>query len=422
MADSSHAHNDFSSYSHSVHSDVLLDPRSGAPPFQDDPDQQHALLSLLSSKLLVEHGGHGVHGLFLALDEEKQGRLQKSQIQETLANHLMLPLTEAHMDCLMHTFDLDHEDGIDYAAFGSGLQAWAAGNGGVAGARSTSLEDSKRSPSKAAAGMASQASKQAVLEQAYAQVIKDAHAEAVTAAAAAGTEGVVSHVLRKLAAVALEKLGGLRKAFSHFDADSDRRLSREDLGHTMEHHLGLVLEPSELEGLFQALDFEQQGAVAYHEFVRVLTQYAEDTKGGTKHEAPWSPPPTATKVKEEEVGAEGNETAGFNETMAATVTTTTTATEASALLPEDQDVLRQASEVLQERGLHAHSLLKHLLPECEGKVDAAGLQAVFQKLGLPLSDAQAARLLVKADVMGTGKIVPWELVRLVSAVPTTTTE
>jgi Ca2+-binding EF-hand superfamily protein len=408
MADSSQSHRNFSSYSHSVHSDVLLDPRAGAPPFEDDPDQQHALLSLLSTKLLVEHGGHGVHGLFLALDEEKQGRLKKGQFQQALANHLSLPLTETHIDWLMEMFDMNHEDGIDYTAFGTMLQAWAGGN---AGARSTFLGDPKHSPSEAAAGKASEASNQAVLEQ----VIKSAHAEAVAAAAAGG----VSHVLRKLAAVALEKLGGLRKAFGHFDADGDRRLSRQDLGNTLEHHLGLVLEPAELEGLFQALDYEKQGAVAYHEFVRVLTAYAEDTEGGTK---PWSPLPTSRTVKEEEVGVEGNETVGFDATMAATTTTTTVAAKASPLLPEDHDVLRQAQEVLTERGLHAYSLLKQLLPECEGKVDTAGLQAIFHKLGLPLSDAQAARLLVKADVMCTGKIVPWELVRLFSAAPTSTTE
>lgn len=416
MTDSSH--HDFSSYSHSVHSDVLLDPRAGAPPFKDDPDQQHALLSLLSTKLLVEHGGHGVHGLFLALDEEKEGRLQKSHFQEALANHLSLPLTEAHMDWLMGKFNLDHEDGIDYTAFGTMLQAWAGGN---AGAQSTSLEEPKHIPSAAAAGKASDASKQTVLEQAYIHVIKSAHAEAVAAAAAGDTGGVVSHVLRKLAAVALEKLGGLRKAFGHFDADGDRRLSREDLGHTLEHHLNLILEPAELEGLFQALDYEKHGAVAYHEFVRILTAYAEDTEGG-KREALWSPPSISRTVKKEEVGVEGNETVGFDNAMAATAMTTTTVPIEEQLLPEDQNVLRQAQEVLTERGLHAHHLLKQLLPECEGKVDAAGLQAVFRKLGLTLSDAQAARLLVKADVMNTGKIVPWELVRLFSAAPTTITE
>ena len=57
-------------------------------------------------------------------------------------------------------------------------------------------------------------------------------------------------------------------------------------------------------------------------------------------------------------------------------------------------VLRQASEALHERGLHAHALIKTLLPEnTTGKVDAAGLQEVFARLDLPLTDARAARFM-----------------------------
>ena len=82
---------------------------------------------------------------------------------------------------------------------------------------------------------------------------------------------------------------------------------------------------------------------------------------------------------------------------------------------EDMKILQDAADVIHERGLHAHGLLKQLLPDCEGKVDTAGIQKVFEKLGLPVSEERAKRFLAKADLLGQGWIVSWEFVRLISS-------
>ena len=83
---------------------------------------------------------------------------------------------------------------------------------------------------------------------------------------------------------------------------------------------------------------------------------------------------------------------------------------------EDMKLLQDATDVIHERGLHAHGLLKQLLPDCEGgKVDAAGIEKVFEKLGLPISEERAKRFLAKADLLGQGWIVSWEFVRLISS-------
>ncbi len=387
----------YTSYAHSVHTDVLLSPTSTNGP---DPAQQHALLSLLHTKLGVEHGGHGVHGLFLRLDEGRTGRLDKATFHQALSDVMGVPLSEAQLGWLMARFDTDHDAGIDYQEFAELVKAAVTGVAGGA----TGLTWKPAEPvAAAAAAAASLPSAKATPEQtAYAQALQKAHDELV---ATAGDEpSLTAQVLRKLATVALGKLGGLKKAFAHMDGDGDHRLSRQDLGHTLEHHLGLQLAADELEALFAALDFEGRGAVMYHAFVRVLSSYAEDTEGGSKAGTPWSPGRSAVE--------EGNEKAGFGDDSTTTTTTTTTTTQEAM---EDKAVLLQAQEVLHARGLHAHKLLTQLLPECEGKVDTGGLQVLFGKLGLPISDECAARLLHKADLMATGKLVSWELVRLLSS-------
>lgn len=77
-------------------------------------------------------------------------------------------------------------------------------------------------------------------------------------------------------------------------------------------------------------------------------------------------------------------------------------------------ILTQAAEYLHEHGLHAHGLIKQLLPESGGKLDVQGLQKLFAKLDLPISTARALRYMQKGDVMKTGHLVSWELVRLLS--------
>lgn len=144
-----------------------------------------------------------------------------------------------------------------------------------------------------------------------------------TTHAATAEEGLVPSTLRKLAQVAYEKLGGLKRAFLHMDSDGDREISKDDLHHTLEHHLGLELSEEELDNLFKALDFDDRGTIHYYEFIRVLSSYAEDVlqEGTYREDVPWSPKgakaPAAASTKAaaapSPVMAEGDETVGFTE-------------------------------------------------------------------------------------------------------------
>lgn len=142
-----------------------------------------------------------------------------------------------------------------------------------------------------------------------------------------------------------------------------------------------------------------------------MAKYAEATEGGA---APhnWSPAAAlaATPAKKPEAEGkpevevvEGDETAGLG-------------FEDAAVRAADDAVLRAVAEALHEKGIHAHSLVKTLLPDCVGgKVDAGGLRALFGKLGVEVDEARARRFVARADLMGSGAIVSWELVRLISS-------
>lgn len=143
-----------------------------------------------------------------------------------------------------------------------------------------------------------------------------------------------------------------------------------------------------------------------------MAKYAEATEGGA---APhnWSPAaalaatpakkPEAVEGKLKVEVVEGDETAGLG-------------FEDAAVRAADDAVLRAAAEALHEKGIHAHSLVKTLLPDCVGgKVDVGSLRALFGKLGVEVDEARARRFVARADLMGSGAIVSWELVRLISS-------
>ncbi len=242
-----------------------------------------------------------------------------------------------------------------------------------------------------------------------------------TAAAAAPTEqtAVVQAMLLKLAQLAYTKLGGLKKGFAHADGDGDHLISRADLALCLEHHLGLVLPSAEFDCLFSALDFDGTGSVHYYEWIRVLSHFADVTQAGAMPHN-WSPaaataallapvPASASTPAAVPVAAgtmeavvEGDETAGLGVM--------------DTVRQDDDKVLCQAAEAVRERGLHAHELIAQLLPDSGGKADAGGLQVLFAKLGVTgVDDARAQRLLARADLMGSGAIVSWELVRLLAS-------
>lgn len=453
-------------YSHSIHTDVLLPNPSHPNHIKDSTQQQAALLSLLYDKICVERRTSN-HELFLQFDEDGDGRISAAEFRDAL-DKIGVPVSDAQLGWLMTKFDGDNNgEAIDFKEFLDMLTAWRTGpsssttgaKAAVVDASSTGLtwkhEEGEASPGSSKKAMQAREARQQVVLQHYASLLKKKHE---MKAVALGEEPIlavadqpekegeatmlINQVLHKLAEVAFMKLGGLKKAFAHFDIDNDHLISLEDLGHTLDHHLGgLELSSTELQALFQALDFDKRGAVHYYEFVKVLTKYAEDTEGGRKREGRWSlsalPPPSFASSSSLPSSSSLVDLAAGAETMIregakagvmvvpsdpSPITTKkqnkTTAPEEEEKEEEDREILKDAADVIHERGLHAHGLLKQLLPECEGKVDAAGIQKVFEKLGLPISQECAKRFLVKADLLGQGWIVSWEFVRLISSAAT----
>lgn len=166
------------------------------------------------------------------------------------------------------------------------------------------------------------------------------------------------------------------------------------------------------------------GTIHYFEWIRVLSKYAEETEAGAKPHN-WSlgaalfgtsasaePKEEQEEKQEAVVGIKGenNEAAGPGYGEEGTVRA------------EDDAALRRASVALRERGLHAHKLIKRLLPEAGGRISAGGLVKLFAVLGVVIDDARAQRLVARADLMGQGTIVSWELVRLISGAAAPTQE
>lgn len=175
---------------------------------------------------------------------------------------------------------------------------------------------------------------------------------------------------------------------------------------------GLAVRPAvSLLAPFSSISHRETGTgtVRYFEWIRVLSKYAEETEAGAKPHN-WPPAVAAlgvtpvSKKGEEEGVAVVVEGDNDNETAA------------------DDAALRRASMALRERGLHAHGLIKQLQPESDGRLDARGLVSLFAKLGVPIDEAMAQRFVTRADLMGTGKVVSWELVRLISAAAPTQEE
>lgn len=135
----------------------------------------------------------------------------------------------------------------------------------------------------------------------YESILKAAHEEQ-------GHEKGVPEILRKMAEIALEREGSLRKAFAHWDRyvllvslsvynivktrvyaemicvsppysdghrDGDKKLGREDLGATLQR-LDIDLTPAELTELMKTLDVDGNGEILYWEFVRVLSDYVNN--------------------------------------------------------------------------------------------------------------------------------------------------
>ena len=103
-----------------------------AGPATQDPQQQHKLLSLLYDKIAIEHRKTN-SGLFLALDEDRSGRLTRTQFKEGLAA-MGAALSDAQVAWLLRTFDANKDDEIDYGEFVRMITQWRAGSGGVAAA------------------------------------------------------------------------------------------------------------------------------------------------------------------------------------------------------------------------------------------------------------------------------------------------
>ena len=102
----------------------------------------------------------------------------------------------------------------------------------------------------------------------YESILKAAHEEH------AHEEGVPA-IIRRLAELAIEREGSLKKAFAHWDRDGDKKLGREDLGATLQR-LEIDLTPDELTELMKTLDVDGNGEVLYWEFVRILGEYANN--------------------------------------------------------------------------------------------------------------------------------------------------
>jgi len=85
----------------------------------------------------------------------------------------------------------------------------------------------------------------------------------------------------------------------------------------------------------------------------------------------------------------------------------------------DNDVLRLIATHINEKRLSTHTLIRKFTPECQdGKLDRAGLDHLFRKLGFQLSVDRLDRFMGKGDLSHNGKIASWELVRLLNSCDT----
>jgi hypothetical protein len=69
---------------------------------------------------------------------------------------------------------------------------------------------------------------------------------------------------------------------------------------------------------------------------------------------------------------------------------------------------------IHDRGLHAHRAIKQLVPEAGGSLDAKWFRTLGARLGVPISQARAQRMLQKSDLLKVGRLTSWELVRMLS--------
>lgn len=77
-------------------------------------------------------------------------------------------------------------------------------------------------------------------------------------------------------------------------------------------------------------------------------------------------------------------------------------------------VLSDVAIKLHEQGLHAHNVIKQLMPETDGTVDAQELRLLFKRIGVAISVDRAKRLMAMADLMHNGRLAGWEFVRLLA--------